>query len=140
MSQIIRRSQKLVSDSEAYFDETLRDMTNFNFQEWLIEAKTILKEHGYTVKRQTVGERRKIKKHRRHGKPWMTIEVSSVLGSFYSGDNLWSLSQQTERTPSAVLSFLVKKKLVRYDVESKGWVREDFSLFVSYHDLKNYKI
>ena len=135
MSKIIRRSQKLVSESE-----TLRDMTNFNFQEWLIEAKTILNEHGYTVRRWAVGERRKIKKHRWHGKPWMTIEVSSVLGSFYSGDNLWSLSQQTERTPSAVLAFLEGKKLVRYDVESKGWVREDFSLFVSYHDLKNYEI
>ena len=115
-------------------------MTNFNFQEWLIEAKTILKEHGYTVKRRTAGERRKIKKHPRHGKPWTTKEVSSVLSSFYSGDNLWSLSQQTERTPSAVLAFLEGKKLVRYDVESKGWVREDFSLFVSYHDLKKYEI
>ena len=58
MNQIIRRSQKLVSESE-----TLRDMTNFNFQEWLIEAKTILNEHGYTVKHRTAGERRKIKKH-----------------------------------------------------------------------------
>ena len=115
-------------------------MTDFNFQEWLIEAKTILKEHGYTVKRQTAGERRKIKKHPRQGKPWTTIEVSSVLDSFYSGNNLWSLSQQTERTPSAVLAFLEGKKLVRYDVESKGWVREDFSLFVSYHDLKKYEI
>ena len=115
-------------------------MTNFNFQEWLIEAKTILKEHGYTLKRQTACERKKLKKHPRHGKPWTTKEVSSVLSSFYSGKDLWGLSQQTERTPSAVLAFLSKNELVVYDVESKGWVREDFSLFVSYRDLKTYKI